>query len=524
MGKVARSYPAPAGRWSYGVRRWEAAKTHRLNQAHWLNAAEGSINAELASDLAVLRARAIYEADNNALVDGTIFTHYVDIVGRDGPDLQVQSESEAYNDWLESHWRRWFKAPTPNPRVSGAALLRLWVQSLWKTGEFLAQKITAQNVDTPVAMRLKPIDSRRLVTPVEMSGDTNVVMGIQFSRDGQPQRYWITEVDSFGGWELAVEPTPVSPDDIVHFFLLRESDQARGVPWLASSLQSLADLRDYDAEVLEAAHQAANQGVYWYTEHSDAQFMEVDESIEQERGTQGTGPPGWKPAMLTPQQPQTQYTAYRSERQMDLGRAVAMPVMIVRLDAGRHNYSSARFDGQNYDRACAVIQYAISGTPRSTGPLSELVDDVAREAALSDRAKGRPVPPRPPDVEYEWTWPRPPHVDPSKEKTADRIGLEIGSDAPQDVLAKDGKTLDGQIAKWVRAHKKLKAAGLPPMPMILGKSAKFATHAQLEASTSDKTVGEDLDGPDDADDAAPPADQAPDGKFDPEPEPETADA
>jgi capsid protein len=479
--KVKKSYPADA----LSVRRWEAAKTHRLNQAHWQYAQEQSVNADLQDWLAILRTRCTYERDNNPLVDGIVFTHYVDIVGKDGPELQVQSESSTYNEWLEGHWRRWFKAPTPNPKVSGASLLRLWVQSLWRAGEFLAQKVTAR-AGTPVSMRLMPVDPRRLGTPSDVASDDDVVMGIRFSRDGTPKQYYIQKSEAFGGINLSTEYDPIPPDDIVHFFLLREEDQARGVPWLGSSLQTAADISDYDAEVLETARQAANQGVYWYTQHPNAPYLDVNDQETLERGTQSTGPPGWQPAMLTPQQPTTQYPDYHSERLREIGRPVAMPLMVIKLDAGQHNYSSARFDGRNYDRACEVIQCAISGTPKATGPLSELVDDVAREADLYDRSQRRAAPERPEEVTYEWTWSRPPQVDREKESAADRADMEMAIAAPQDIAAARGTTLDALIAKQQRANEKLEAAGLPPIPMILPKGSAYARRGDLKAAATDE--------------------------------------
>jgi hypothetical protein len=57
--------------------------------------------------------------------------------------------------------------------------------------------------------------------------------------------------------------------------------------------------------------------VYWYTDHPDANYIEVNETTDIERRTQTTGPPGWKPAMLNPTQPATNYIAYRPSASRD---------------------------------------------------------------------------------------------------------------------------------------------------------------------------------------------------------------
>ncbi len=445
------------------LRRWEAAETNRLNQAHWQNVTGNPINQDLLADLERLRTRCSYEAFNNGIVDGVINTHAEDIVGADGPTLQVLSDSPAYNTALEQLWPDWFSAPCPNRRVSGAALLKLWIRGLWTNGEFLAQHMTGRDDRrSPVRLRIKPIHTRRLATPHGSAGDKNVIMGVRLSEDGQPQQYHIAKTQRFGAFELlGTEYEPISADMIIHEFLLREEDQARGVPWLSSSLSPIADLRDYDAQTLDAARSAADQAIFWYAEHPDAPFLEVNESMEIERRTQSTGPPGWKPMQLTPQQPTAQYVEYRRERQAEIGRPVGMPLMMVRLDSARHSYSSARFDGQIYARSCRGIQYWISGSPKARGTLSDLADEVAREGGL---IRGL-LPPRPPRVQYAWLWPEPPHVDPQKEAQAERITLENGTQTYTEALAARGKDLETTIATRKRETKKLAEAGLPGLPV-----------------------------------------------------------
>lgn len=461
--RIGQSWPA--GR--RGERRWEGAETNRLNSAHWQTALGQSLNSDLATFLTTLRARCEHEGSANSLVDGMIFTHQNDIVGIDGPTLQVQSESPDYNDWLENEWQNWFKSPMVNPRFSGAQWLRLCIRGQWQSGEYLAQKISKRNVDTPCTMRIKPIHPSRLVSPADQAMNPRIVMGIELTEDGEPTRYHIQEPNPRMGLSLSIGQTvPLSPDDVIHEFILREEDQYRGCPLMAPSLGAAGDLRDYDGDVLEASRQAANTGVYWYTEHPDATFLPVTEQLELERGTQATGPPGWKPQMLAPQQPTTVYGDYRRERHGDLGRPAGMPLMTIRLDASKHNYSSARFDGQGYHRAVSWFQYSMSGTPKSRGMLSELVDDVSREASVYYASRRTPAPARPARVMYEWTWPVPPHVDPAKEGLGERIALENGTLPFADACAARGTDEDAVIRKKARTDQKLEAAGMPALPPI----------------------------------------------------------
>src|SRR5687768_2173239 len=85
--------PAPAEEAkAWTLRRWEAAETNRLNRTHWRNATGAPINEDLSGDLRTLRARCRYESYNNPIVEGVIGTHQVDLVGVQGPTLQVRSD------------------------------------------------------------------------------------------------------------------------------------------------------------------------------------------------------------------------------------------------------------------------------------------------------------------------------------------------------------------------------------------------------------------------------------------------
>jgi hypothetical protein len=77
-------------------------------------------------------------------------------------------------------------------------------------------------------------------------------------------------------------------------------------------------------------------------------------------------PPGWKPWQYSASQPPVQYPDFRAERHRELGRPFGMPLLMVRLDSSKHNYSSARLDTQTYNRTVSGIQCWLSGTTNST--------------------------------------------------------------------------------------------------------------------------------------------------------------
>lgn len=435
------------------LRRWEAAETHRLNKAHWANAHGNSINTDLYLDLEQLRARCTYEIHNNPMLAGVVETYVTDMVGDSGPQLQVLSDDEDYNTAAEDLWANAFwPQVTADGKLSGVDWLKQSLRLFWAAGENFDQIVTVRGREIPVAVN--PVHPRRLATPYELSGKRNVTLGIQHDQYGTPERYYIVKYEQFGAFEYRTDQfQPLPPDDVHHTFKSLEPGQMRGVPWAAPSLPVIADLRDYDQQVMDAARLAAAQSLWFYTDHPEAPFMLVNESTMLSRGEARTAPPGWKPHSLPSTQPAAQYLDFRRERMRELGRPVGMPLMSILLDSAKHNYSSARFDGQVYRRILGSDQRWLE-----RDKINPLYWQVMRDAELARR-----IPPRPRRVVLHWTWPTMPHVDPQKEQNGDRMGLENG--LPWDLyLQKHGITLDDAIAMYKRLRQRLEREGLPVPP------------------------------------------------------------
>jgi hypothetical protein len=467
-----------------GQRYFESAELTRLNSAHWTYAQDVSINDWLVSQLATIRARAIYESRNNGIVLGMINTHAEDVVGQDGPTLQIQSSDGAYNEAGERVWRDWFAAPTQRPNVSGASLLKLWVRNLWRCGEFLARIITLPDQEGPVGLRLLPIHPRRLAS---LFGDSNIIMGIRFDSLNRPSQYYITEQSlSLSGAVQSTTAIPYPPDLIIHEFILEEEDQVRGVPLLNTAIQPSADLRDYDDQIQDAARQSADQHGMLYTVNPNVEPYTMPETTDIERRTYKMAPPGWQPFVYPATMPPVQYPDYRGERQLEFGRPASMPRLLVRLDASKHSWASARLDMTTYRRSVACLQAWLSGSEKSVGVLNRLVDEVLREARFSvPELRDRPL-----DVIYQWTWPQIDDVEPEKTESANQIGLTNATLTLTDVLTRKKKTLRTHVEEMRRERETFKLAGVDPPPWMKGEEAEESVATESSAEDDDDMESE----------------------------------
>jgi lambda family phage portal protein len=434
-------------------RAWDAAKTTRLNEAQWAQATGDHINDKIGLDLVTLRNRAIDEAERNPFVEGMIETYVASVVGVEGPSLQVQSEDEEWNEWAERVWWDWWQQPDLNGVLSGVDLMRQWVRSLWVCGEFVTIEVSDESRD--IAYCLQDVHPRRLKTPFFGISSALLRDGVERNELGKPIRYYI---ESFLSAENAIASngavTPYDADSVIHGFKQREPGQIRGIPWLAPVLQTCADLRCYDEQVMDAARAAADMAVLLQTNHPDATYVQVNESTAIQRRTIRTLPPGWTASQMNPAQPAAQYTDYRSERLRELGRPVNMPLMMVRLDSSNHNYSSARFDGQLYSRGVASTQRWLVRCA-----MDRMTKKLFREAGLRD---GQTPPER---YETRWTWEAMPHVDPGKEASAAEKGLATNSTTLADICATGGKDWEQVLKQRAREEQMKKDLGLlPPVP------------------------------------------------------------
>jgi lambda family phage portal protein len=471
------------------LRRWEAGETSRLNRAHWAKAHGQQINADLAGNLRTLRARCCYEAANNPIVEGLIFTHAVDIVGTQFPRLQIVSDSEAFNQAAEQLVMDWFKMPDINGQMSGVDVLQQCVKLWWTKGEHLLQKVSQPEAGLgEISLRILAIDPDRLDTDPAFAGDANVALGVRRNRNGRPIAYQIAQPDYFGPFMVANTTYEEFPaEDVIHQFEITEPGQVRGFPWLASCLSVIADIRDYDMQVLDAARLAASQGIVWYADNDAVEFREVDATIPMERNVQSTGPVGYKPMMIDPKQPADRYVDFRTERLRELGRSRSIPLMKILLGSERHNFASARMDNQNYARAVSAIQ---GWTERQT--LNPLVAAVLQEARLLQSGGRFVLPPMPSRIQFHWSWTKQPHVDPKKEADAQAVKIRNGTISVEMACNDDGNDFDAVVASRKRTNDLLKKAGLPEVayevPVTISGGAAPQPNQDDNAEAADEVL------------------------------------
>ncbi len=415
---------------TFNLRRWTTAKTDRLNEAHWAGVRDESVNKAIARTLADYRAKCTAEATDNPFVAGMIHTQTTDIVGPDGPVFQSQSSSKRFNRAMEAVWNTWFEMPDLNGQVSGVDMMRTWIPQMWTSGEFVEQLTNDRRIlsgegipdDEPgsrvVSLRLLSINTRRIASPLRIDPTTVNVDGVEVDNNGKPLRLWIKDfMQDESAYFRSTMSSPYDASGFLHCFQRIEANQVRGFPWLAPGLQTAADIRDLDVQMLDGLRQAADWMVFFECKDPNNPPLKMSGELTTKRRMMRALPANYEAKGLQGTQPTTNFTTLRNMRLAELGRVVSMPLMMIKLDSADHSFSAANFDAQIYARGNAATQSWLERVA-----LRRLVRMVRREAAFSVPAL-RSVPD---DWQITFTWPRPPHVDPVKSASALQILLQLG--------------------------------------------------------------------------------------------------
>lgn len=393
-------------------RRWDAAKHSRETRDQWRGATGADINADIDLDRKTLIARARHEAKNNPNVAGAKLILGAHTVGRNGPTFQPRSSNATYAKQLASIVRSFFEVAGADGRGLVDHLVEA-VRQLPDTGEVIWQIVTERKSAVPVSARIHPINPKYVNTPIGRVESTTMRLGVERTTTLKPVAFWVDIVDDAMG--STGQSERIAAESVIHYFRRDEAGQARGVPWVASSLGAASDLRAYEKAVQDAMESAALFGVILYSEDPKARTIVLKGETEITSKTMAAIPPGYKAAQISPNQPGNNHEAWKRSKLQQVLLPLGMPTVVGLLDSQNTSYAGGRIDLQNYSAITAVTQGELE---RSI--LNRLVEIAIREATLAGALPSK----RPADLDWHWVWPAIPHVDPVKQAMSQRMRMQ----------------------------------------------------------------------------------------------------
>lgn len=452
---------------AYEVQPFEASRfgavTDRINREHWQQAQGLSINNDLQLRLPALQARSAYEFGTNPDFEGVVNTFKDDVIGRDGPLLQVISDDNDFNDAVESGFREVFADPDPSHRCGGVEDMRTWVHGLLLAGSYYNVLTNVQRDHSQMTFGWRSIHARRFATPADRAGQPDVAFGCRYEEvSGAPIEYYVQRPLRIGGFMgLTGQFDTVQAAAVQHVFIPVEAEQLTGYPMMASTLETAADLRDLDKFVLESMKNAAANSPYLQAMNPESVVDPdpvPDGSIRYEPGEIGIAPAGWAWSSPNATQPTAEYLPFKHEKAAELGRPIHMPLLVVLLTAAESNFAAAQYEGTVYGDGVASVQGTLERRSMNPFVLQGIIPEVAFRKRLQ----------LPKKFSLVWTWNVPAHANIEKFVKAIRMMIEDGVISQAQGSALLGYDWEKVVASRKKVQDALADSDLPPPPVNAG--------------------------------------------------------
>ena len=430
--------------------RFDAAQTTADNARHWSAADYFSADQEARPEVRrILRMRSRYEVANNSYAKGLVQMLANDTVGT-GPRLQMLTEDEEFNDILEKQFVRWADA------VGLAWKLRCMRIARCQDGESFAVMATNPKVRHPVKLDINVIEADRVSGGLTWLADSSSIDGISFDQWGNPVSYRVLKRHPGDAmYATGEEAFEIPAEYMVHIFRHDRPGLHRGVPELAAALPLFAQLRRYNLAALSAAEAAADFAAVLYTDSppdGESEDLAALDAIPLERNMMLTVPAGWKMGQLDSKQPTANHAEFVKVILSEVARCVCSTYGTVAGDFSGFNYASGRLDNQIYHKSILVDR-----SRWEKDVLNRIFYLWLKEYLLIFPHPGITAD----DEIHMWFWDGFPHVDPTKEASAQAQRLLNGTTTLAAECARDGQDYEAVLRQRAKELRMMREMGIP---------------------------------------------------------------
>lgn len=448
----------------------------------------GAVNADLDSQLVILRARARALAANNEAGRRFLSMVAANVVGPAGPRLQVRAKNsdgvtldKVANDAIEIAWDRWCRQAEVSGRMDFKQMLRVLIKAIARDGEALVRVVRDRSLPGGMQLQLIEIDRLDEALNTALPNGNMIRQGIEVTSYLKPVAYYIKT--SHPGENYQTRPPLVERIDakfIFHVYMPERAEQVRGYTWFHAVIRRASMLGDFEEAAVVAAQVGAKKmGVFTRDDDESAPAATpavpggASTALADEKGSGGelvmsaeAGefmelPPGYGLESWDPEYPHAHFGAFiKSCKEM---LASGLDVAAHNLDGNMSgvNYSSARIAEMGERDMWLTVQDWFFGafvmpiyrewlaTALLRGDIvfpsgkALPVDKFSKFADLS-RFQGR-----------RWDW-----VDPEKDMNSAEKKIALGLESRTAIAASMGREFDDVLDEIKTEEALAKAAGV----------------------------------------------------------------
>jgi lambda family phage portal protein len=390
-----------------------------------------------------LARRARYLAANNALAASGVEAWVSGLVGT-GIKAQSGHVDPALRGKLNLAHELWTDEADADGLTDAYGLQSVMVRRMVVDGEAFAVLINEGG-----RLRVRLIDAEQVDASLtrELGDGRRIVQGIEFDAAGRRVAYHILpERPGMPFAVLALTPTRVPAEDVIHLFRPETPGQVRGISWFAPVLLRLADLDSWrDAQLVRQKVAAMLAGFITSTDGS-GQPMEGEQSGSTltgglEPGTLKFLDPGQTITFSEPARVGAEVIDFAKVTEREIAVGLGVPAAVLTGDLSDVNYSSIRAGVVEWRRRVEALQHGVIAFQA----IRPIWRRWATLEVLSGRASGTVEAALP----AKFIVPKQAWVDPAKDVAAELAAIQGGLMSRREAVTSRGvdiEALDQEIA------------------------------------------------------------------------------
>lgn len=321
-----------------------------------------SINADLDSSLVILRSRARSLCANYDYARRFLSLVANNIVGPDGPTLQVRATmsngkdlDKVANDAIEWHWGRWGETCDIRGLQTLPQMLQVAVKGSARDGESLVRMVREKSLPYGTALQLLEADRLDEALNQRLSNGNVIRMGVELDGALRPVAYWVLTQHPGENYNVATERkhARILAGDLHNLYVSERPEQVRGYTWMHAVLLRAAHSQGYEEAAVVAARLGASKvGFFKRTGDAAADGIKqladaVDTTthalqMNAEPGEFMDLPPGYDFTSFDPDYPHQMYGDFVRSCLRGFASGVDIDYASLSNDRSSENYSSIR--------------------------------------------------------------------------------------------------------------------------------------------------------------------------------------